>query len=254
VFATAVAVVRRAADISREGYTLDVDSTRRLHEDGHQEGVKVGYTRTGLKPCLHPLLAVLAGGRLVVQLWLRSGNATCGSNVEAFFLALWDARPRHLRLRAVRADSGFGAPELLALREQLGCQYIVLAKLSEPIQDLVRRDLVWTPTELAGTDVAELRCRAQSWPHPRRLTVLRHRAAERPEAGGKKLIEVPGFVLQSLVTSLPPSMPPLADWRDYDGRADCENVIKELQQGPADLVPALDLGHRSGADARDADV
>jgi hypothetical protein len=196
----------------------------------------------------------LAGARLVVQLWLRSGNATCGSNVEAFFLALWDARPRHLRLRAVRADSGFGAPELLALRERLGCQYIVLAKLSEPIQDLIRRDLVWTPTELAGTDVAELRCRAQSWPHPRRLTVLRHRAAERPEAGGKKLIEVPGFVLQSLVTSLPPSMPPLADWRDYDGRADCENVIKELQQGPADLVPALDLGHRSGADARDADV
>ena len=44
----------------REGYTLDLDSTALLHEDGHQEGVKVGYTRVGLKPCLHPLLAVLA--------------------------------------------------------------------------------------------------------------------------------------------------------------------------------------------------
>lgn len=27
----------------QEGYTLDLDSTRLLHEDGHQEGVKVGY-------------------------------------------------------------------------------------------------------------------------------------------------------------------------------------------------------------------
>ena len=27
------------------GYSLDLDSTRLLHEDGHQEGVSVGYTR-----------------------------------------------------------------------------------------------------------------------------------------------------------------------------------------------------------------
>ena len=42
---------------AKGGYTLDLDSTRLLHEDGHQEGVAVGYTRQGLKPCLHPPLA-----------------------------------------------------------------------------------------------------------------------------------------------------------------------------------------------------
>jgi hypothetical protein len=57
----------------KEGYTLDLDSTRLLHEDGRQEGVAVGYTKRGLKPCLHPLLAVLAEVRLVAQLWLRAG-------------------------------------------------------------------------------------------------------------------------------------------------------------------------------------
>src|SRR5271154_3788332 len=31
-----------------EGYTLDLDSTRLLHEDGQQEGVAVGYTKRGL--------------------------------------------------------------------------------------------------------------------------------------------------------------------------------------------------------------
>jgi hypothetical protein len=70
---------------TKEGYTLDLDSTRLLHEDGHQQGVAVGYTRAGLKPCLHPLLAVIAEVRLVAQLWLRAGNSHCGSNALASF-------------------------------------------------------------------------------------------------------------------------------------------------------------------------
>jgi hypothetical protein len=90
-----------------EGYTLDLDSTRLLHEDSQQEGVAVGYTKRGLKPCLHPLLAVLAEVRLVAQLWLRPGNTSCGNNAVAFFLELRQNLPSHLRLRGVRADSGF---------------------------------------------------------------------------------------------------------------------------------------------------
>jgi hypothetical protein len=139
----------------------------------------------------------------------------------------------------VRADSGFCVPELLALWEQLRLPYIVVAKLTEPIQSLLRHDLAWTPTELAGTEVAEIGYQAMSWPQPRRLILLRHRIADRPEAGGKKLIEVPGYLFQALVTSWPTTVPPLAVWRDYNGRADCENVIKELQQGFA--LPTLCL-------------
>ena len=71
-----------------------------------------------------------------------------------------------MRLRGVRADSGFCLPELLALWEQLRLPYIVVAKLSEPIQNLLRHDVVWTPTELAGTDVAEVEYQALGWPHP----------------------------------------------------------------------------------------
>jgi hypothetical protein len=222
-----------------EGYTLDLDSTRLLHADGHQEGVQTGYTRQGLKPCLHPLLAVLAEARLVVQFWLRSGNASCGSNVVAFFMDLWDQRPRQVRLRAVRADSGFCVPELLLLWEQLQLPYIVVAKLTTPIKSLIRHNLIWTETEVSGTDVAEIEYQSMGWSNPRRLILIRHRQADRPEAGGKKLFEMPGYLFQALVTSLPTTVPPLAVWRDYNGRANCENVIKELQHGFA--LPTLCL-------------
>jgi len=60
------------------------------------------------------------------------------------------------------------------------------------------------------------------------------------ERGGKRLLDVPGYRFQALVTSLPGTThPPLAVWRYYNGRADCENVIKELQAGFA--LPTLCL-------------
>ena len=84
---------------SKAGYTLALDSTRLLPCDGQQEGVRSGYTRQGVKPCLHPLLAVLAEVRLVAQLWLRPGNTACGNHAAAFFLDLWQNLPRHVRLQ-----------------------------------------------------------------------------------------------------------------------------------------------------------
>ena len=224
----------------QEGYTLDLDSTRLLHEDGQQEGVAVGYTKQGLKPCLHPLLAMIAEVRLVAQLWLRPGNTSCGGNVTAFFLDLWENLPGHIRLRGVRADAGFCLPDLLALWEQLKLPYVVVAQLSQPIQKLIKSDLPWAVTEVPGTEVVELEYQSMHWPHPRRLVLIRHRVREDNRRGGKCLLDVPGYHFQALVTSLPAALhPPLAVWRYYNGRADCENVIKELQSGFA--LPTLCL-------------
>ena len=88
---------------------------------GHQRPAQSGGPGHpgGPGAVLHPLLAVLAEVRLVAQLWLRPGNASCGSNSAAFFLDLWKNLPRHIRLKGVRADSGFCLPELLDLWERL---------------------------------------------------------------------------------------------------------------------------------------
>lgn len=224
----------------REGYTLDLDSTRLLHKDGHQAGVKSGYTKQGLKPCLHPLLAILAEVRLVAQLWLRPGNASCGNNVTAFFLDLWENLPSQVRLKGVRADAGFCLPELLALWEQLRLPYVVVAQLTQPIQKLLRGGLDWAVTDVPGTEVAEMEYQGIHWPQPRRLVLIRHRVTQDESRGGKRLLDVPGYRFQALVTSLPKTTHlPLAVWRYYNGRADCENVIKELHEGFA--LPTLCL-------------
>lgn len=210
------------------GYSLDLDSTRLLHEDGHQEGVKTGYTRLGNKPCLHPLLAVLEEAKLVCGFWLRAGNASCASNLIGFTLDLLSNLPRHVRLRVVRADSGFCVAEWLDLLEQEQLRYIVVARLLKPLQRLVKNELIWTVSAVPGTDVAEVWHQEINWPKPRRLILIRHRIAEKERPGGKRLLDCPGYLFQALVTNLAESVPPIEVWRDYNGRAGCEEVIKQL--------------------------
>jgi Transposase DDE domain group 1 len=214
------------------GYALDLDSTRLLHEDGHQEGVVVGYTRLGTKPCLHPLLAVLSEVRLVAAFWLRAGNSSCANNVVGFFLDLWENLPPHLTLRVVRADSGFCVSELLRLWEQLRLKFIVVARLTQPVQRLIRKETAWATTEIEGTDVAEVDFHEADWPADTRLILIRHRLKDkRGRAGGKMLFDCPGYLYQALVTNLRHQVQPLALWREYNGRAACEGVIKELDAG-----------------------
>ncbi len=214
------------------GYALDLDSTRLLHEDGHQEGVQTGYTRLGTKPCLHPLLAVLEEAKLVVGFWLRPGNVSCANNVVAFTLDLLANLPSWIRLRLVRADSGFCVPEWLDLLELKKLPYIVVARLLKPVQRLLKKDMIWTPTDVPGTEVAEVWHQEVHWRQPRRLILLRHRIADKQAAqqrtGGKTLVDCPGYLYQALVTNLPASVPPLEVWRQYNPRAGCEEVIKQL--------------------------
>lgn len=61
-----------------------------------------------------------------------------------------------------------------------------------------------------------------------RLIIVRQRIIRRPQAGGKELLEVPGYRFQALVTNSPGTVSALQVWREYNGRADLENRIKEL--------------------------
>jgi hypothetical protein len=116
--------------------------------------------------------------------------------------------------------------------EQQGLGYIVVARLLQPVQRLLRKDLIWTTTEVPGTEVAQVWHQEVNWPQPRRLILLRHRLSDKQAAGqrtgGKTLVDCPGYLYQALVTNLPGRVPPLEVWRQYNPRAGCEEVIKQL--------------------------
>ena len=206
-----------------EGYTLDLDSFALVHEDGHQEGVRVGCTRKGLKPCHRPILAAVAEVPLVAHFWLRPGNTACVSGADRFLGDTLARLPAGLRIGLVRADSGFCTQAMIARLEAAGLAYILATALRAPVQARCRHaEPAWTPTGVRGLAVQEV-----AEPGGR-LIVVRQQIAERPHAGGKQLLEVPGYRFQALRTNLPPAISALEVWRRYNGRADIENRIKEL--------------------------
>lgn len=205
------------------GYTLDLDSFALVHEDGRQEGVRVGYTRKGLKPCHRPILAAIAEVPLVAHFWLRPGNTACVSSADTFLGDTLARLPAGVRVGLVRADSGFCTDKMLARLEAEKLHYVMAAALRAPVQTLCRHDdTAWTATDVSGLSVQEVADTRG------RLIVVRQQIAERPHAGGKKLLEVPGYKFQALRTNLPTTVAALEVWRRYNGRADIENRIKEL--------------------------
>jgi len=209
----------------RAGYTLDLDSWALLHEDGHQEGVVVGYTRQGLKPCHRPLIAGLAEAKLIANYWLRPGNTACVNGAAEFLRQTVTTLPHHIRLGLVRGDAGFGDARVQDACETLGLKFIFVAKLTQKVQTLCRHgEEHWQATEVDGLAVQEVELDRPG----RRLIVVRQRVTERPQAGGKTLFELEGYRFQALVTNLPRSVDALHVWRRYNGRADLENRIREL--------------------------
>jgi hypothetical protein len=209
----------------KAGYTLDLDSWALLHEDGHQEGVAIGYTRQGLKPCHRPLIAGLAEAKLIANYWLRRGDSACVNGAAEFLRQTITGLPAQVRIGLVRGDAGFGDTGVQAMAEELGLKFVFVARLTQKIQSLCRHDAAhWRATDLPGLEVQEVELEQPG----RRLIVVRQRVAQRPDAGGKTLLEVPGYRFQALVTNLPPGVNALNVWRQYNGRADLENRIREL--------------------------
>ena len=195
-------------------------------------------TRLGIKPCLHPLLAVLEEAKLVAGFWLRPGNTSCANNMIAFTREVLARFPAWLKVRVIRADSRFCDAPWLELLEEKNIPYIVVAKLHRPLKALIIKGLKWHDIEVRGTSVAELWHQEQGWAKPRRLVLIRHEIKEKKRPGGKALIEVPGYLFQALVTSQADKSA-IARRRDDNQRAGCECVLKELDAGFA--LPQLIL-------------
>ena len=209
-----------------EGYSLDLDSTV-LERHGEQEGAAKGYNpRRRGRPSHHPLLAVLAEAHFIMHGWLRSGNSGTARGVVEFLkeaLALWGER---VKIRVVRADSGFFDDALLSFLEGRQLAYIVVARLTTLVKRELKRIEQWRELD-DNYAVGECRVKLMGWSVERRLVVIRERIREDAAAVGKKLIDVPGYTYRVFATNL--ETVEEAIWRDYNQRADMENRIAELK-------------------------
>lgn len=219
-------VVARLRAVSL-GAVLDLDSTV-FERYGRQEGSLKGHNpRKHGRPSHHPLLAMLAEAKVVLHAWLRSGNSGTARGVKAFLAETLAKLPKEFRLYALRADSGFFVTDFLEELETRALPYAIAVRMNRFVQRTVVGIRQWTRFA-PGLEAAEVPYQALGWKSPRRLVVVREEIRERPEAKGRRLIEVPGYTFHALVTTL--ELSPVDAWHFYNGRADSENRFKELKE------------------------
>ncbi len=209
--------------------TVDFDSTV-ITREGKQEGAALGYNpnRRG-RNSHHPLLAFVGETKMVANAWLRPGNTAASSNCEAFMDETFEQSLGGQQVGLVRADSGFYTEKILNCLEARALNYIIAVRCYPNIKRSIYGLKDWVEI-CDGIDVCEfIHQSAQKGAKPRRHFVVRKRIERRPEAGGKLLFEdLPEYRYNSYVTNL--ELPVVQIWNLYNGRADCENRIKELKQ------------------------
>jgi len=212
--------------VRAEGFHLDLDSTV-LQRSGQQEGAAKGYnpSRPGRKSH-HPLVAVLAEAPFILHGWLRSGNTIATSGAVPFLQEALALLPEGIRIKCVRADSGFFQQQLLEFLHARNLSYIVVAKMTYYLRRRCVGIKEWEAVD-ENYAVAELTHQIQGWPKALRFVVVRERVRENKETAGCKLIEVPGYTFRLWVTNRLEG--PMEIWRAYNGRACVEQRIEELK-------------------------
>lgn len=203
---------------------FDLDSTV-LVLYGKQEGARIGYNP--VKPgrrSYYPLLCFEAQTRDFWHGELRPGDVGTPRGALQCVQACFAKVPRGVRRLILRADKGFFDHKLTDWVEQQGAGYVIVARLTPPIQrrlsGLRYRRFGW------GVETATFHYQPHGWTRPARFVVIRR---PQPEDPGEqlRLFQVGRYHYQVLVTNL--SLQPLNLWRFYNDRAGVELIIKQLK-------------------------
>lgn len=203
---------------------FDLDSTV-LVLYGKQEGARIGYnpSKRGRRS-YYPLLCFEAHTGDFWHGELRPGDVGTSHGALACVQACFRKIPQKVRRVILRADKGFFDHKLIDWVEQQGAGYVIVARLTRPIQrrlsGLRYRRFGW------GVETASFRYQPHGWTRPARFVVIRRPQPEDPSEQ-LRLFQLGRYHYQVLVTNRP--LQPLNLWRFYNDRAAAELIVKQLK-------------------------
>ena len=221
--------------------TVDVD-THVQTVYGEQEGAARGYNpKKRGRLSYHPLVATISEIRMPLAGLFRPGDTNGKTEIVEFFEMVMEAieasglSPRVIQLRG---DAGTVCEELLSACEGAGnVRYAFAVAGNRAFQ--ARLGGLKYKEVCPGVGVSEFFYggKGTGWSRSRRVVVVRQSVKQLGDkAQGKLFGDLPNYRYQLIVTNKRSSCQ--AVWRFYNGRADSENVIKDLVEGVGlDAIP-----------------
>jgi Transposase DDE domain group 1 len=221
--------VWEAANVRLKTATLDTDTT--VHTlYGRQMGGRKSYNpKNKGKKSYQPILTFLAETREYLAGELRSGDRPTGKQIARHLHSAFQSLPEGVEKIFARADAGFYCWEAVEAYEQLGCQFIVVARKTSRLVEELKR-VQWKPSPKTDADAeCEFRYQPDGWGQAFRFVALRYQKKpeelEAGEAEQYQLFATSGYTYRVFVTNLKDPID-LAVWF-YNQRAGAENLIKE---------------------------
>lgn len=211
--------------------TVDVDSTVLERYGKKQQGVVKGYNPKRPGGVSHrPLMAFCDELKMVINAWMRPGNASETGDASIFLKHLLEITPAH-RIGLLRGDAGFYSGEFMDTLEEEKVPYVIRGKLTSPLLNRIVRIKEWYPDDsvFEGAQYAELHYKSKEWTRSRRVVVVRR---PRKEQDGQQLLlgdevmhkhyEIGVFFTSTILAASKLH-------KLYNQRGECENRIKELK-------------------------
>jgi hypothetical protein len=206
--------------------TIDCDSTEQT-VFGHQEGAAKGYNpKHKGKLSYHPLLCFVSEMKIILNSWFRTGSAYTSNGIVEFMQQTLAALPKRVRKIFFRADSGFFNGKLFDLLEENGHEYLVKAKLTHTITQMLTKQ-EWKELD-SKTAVCEFEYQAQSWSKARKMYAVRivKEYVEKEFFG--KIEMIPVYAYFCYCTNLK-ALTTIQIHALYGQRAECENWIENVK-------------------------
>lgn len=211
--------------------TLDVDSTVLERFGNKQQGAVKGYNPKNPGGVSHrPLMAFCDELKMVVNAWMRPGNASETGDASIFLKHLLQITPAE-RIGLLRADAGFYAGKFMDTLELEKVPYMIRGKLTSALLNRIVRIREWYSDDSVspGAQYAELQYRSAEWKQARRMVVVRK---PRKEKDAQQLLlgdEVMHRQYEIGVFATSTTLSSSKVHGLYNQRGECENRIKELK-------------------------
>lgn len=221
--------VWQAANVELAEATLDTDTT--VHTVyGKQMGARKGYNpKNKGKKSYQPLLTFLAETKEYLAGELHNGDRPTGMQIARHVKNAVAALPKTVKKVFARADSGFYCWEAVQAYEELGCQFIMVARKTSRLLNVLK-DATWVPSPKTDANgQCEFTYKPENWDRAFRFLALRYDLEEAEPVAGQaeqsQLFKLGGYSYRVFVTNMDRALD-LMVWF-YNQRGGAENLIKE---------------------------
>lgn len=223
-----------------DAITIDTDTTVNTVY-GDQEEACLGYNpKNPGKRSYMPVMSFIAETGECLSGYNRSGAKMSGKEVAEHIRKFPAILPRHNMKLRCRCDAGFYSWEATEAFEEIKADFIMVAQKTPRLQGMLEsRGLRWDDQK--GTDgVTDFTYQPVGWDKAFRFIAVRYEIDEKDKPEGPGLFFGKRYRYRVFVTNMKWDA-----WRlvgHYDGRAGCENLIKEAMHDVGmSAVPSSDF-------------